>query len=164
MVLEQHQWASLTIYEGYQFVYQEYSDTYWELSYEVGVVSTFRGQVRHTSRINESRFPMLTHDILVTSGDFSDQNIVRTSVSNHRFVWSATKTQPSGTINLLHTMPADEETLNALYDIQYGDTVTIVGYEILEIQRSKGGRSQDKWKDAGCNTLLVTDVIIHPAP
>jgi hypothetical protein len=165
LMLEQHQWGSLTLHPGYQYVSQEHSDSTWELSYELNKIHTFEGQVRHTSRINESKFPMLTHDILITSGEFSDSDIVRTSVMNHRFIWSSnTAQQPQGTINLLHTMPIDEATLNGLYEIKHGDSVTVKGYEIYTIKYNKDGLYKGMWKDSGCNTLLVTEVIIHDSP
>jgi hypothetical protein len=164
-MLEQHQWGSLILHQGYQYVTQEHSNSTWELSYELGIVHTFTGQVRHTSRINESKFPMLTHDILITSGQFSDSSVVRTSVMNHHFTWSTNTSQrPQGTINLLHTMPIDEDALNGLYAIKHGDTVTVRGYEIYTIKYNKDRVYRGVWKDSGCNTLLVTDVYIHESP
>lgn len=163
--LEQHQWGSLILHQGYQYVTQEYSNSTWELMYELNTVQTFSGLVRHTSRISEGKFPMLTHDILITSGDFSDSSLVRTSVMNHRFTWSSqTQERPHGTINLLHTMPKDEDTLNGLYSIKLGDTVIVRGYEIYTIKYFKDGIYRGIWKDAGCNTLLVTEVIVQESP
>jgi hypothetical protein len=52
----------------------------WKIRYESKNTTIFEGLVRHTSPINERAFPLLSHDILVTSGDFSDPSIVRTSV------------------------------------------------------------------------------------
>ena len=163
--LEQHQWGSLILHDGYKYASQEHSNSSWEFTYEQDTIRTFSGLVRHTSRINENQYPMLTHDILVTSGDFSDPSLVRTSVSNQRFMWSATSMEnPKGSINLLHTMPIDEATLNQLYAVRYGDTVVIKGYEIYTIEHYKDGNYRGMWKDAGCNTLLVTEVIIQPSP
>lgn len=165
IMLEQHQWGSLILHQGYQYVTQEHSNSTWEMTYELSTVETFIGQVRHTSRINEGKFPMLTHDILITSGEFSDSDLVRTSVMSHHFTWSSkTSERPSGTINLLHTMPKDEETLNGLYSIKHGDTVTVKGYEVYTVKYYKDGAYRGMWKDSGCNTLLVTEVIIHNSP
>ncbi len=165
VMLEQHKWGSLEMQDGYRYITQEHSNTEWYISYESDTINTFSGIVRHTSRINEGKFPMLTHDILVTSGDFSDASVVRTSVMNHRFFWSSRlPTRPNGTINLLHTFPLDEQVLTDLYAIDHGDTVTIRGYEILSIDRRKNASFRGTWKDSGCNTLLVTEVIIHEEP
>jgi hypothetical protein len=165
VMLEQHKWGSLVIQDGYRFITQEYSNTEWNVSYESATINTFSGIVRHTSRINEGKFPMLTHDILITSGDYADSSVVRTSVMNHRFFWSSRlPTRPNGTINLLHTFPQNEQVLTDLYAIDYGDFVTIRGYEILSIDRKKNASLRGTWKDSGCNTLLVTEVIIHEDP
>ena len=161
LTLESHRWGSLIIHPGYDYVAREKGDQTWKISYETTKESTFTGIVRHTSRINESQFPMLTHDILVTYGDYADSSLVRTSVNNHRFIWSATTDkQPAGRINLIHAMPMDEEMLIALYRIKHGDQVVIKGYEIYDIGYFKSDRFRGQWKDAGCNTLLVTEVII----
>lgn len=107
---------------------------------------------------------MLSHDILVTSGDFDDSSIVRTSVSNHRFYWySDQQNRPQGSINLLHTVPSTEELYHQLAQIRKGDRVRIKGIEILDINRyDQQGDFRGSWADAGCNTLLVTSVEILP--
>jgi hypothetical protein len=161
MALEAHRWGSLIIHPGYDFIERNQRNQTWKISYETTQVSTFSGVVRHTSRINENQFPMLTHDILVTFGDYADSSLVRTSVSNHRFLWSSTtETYPAGRINLIHAMPMNEAMMSALYDIKYGDQVIIKGYEIYDIHYFRNDRYAGKWKDAGCNTLLVSEVMI----
>lgn len=108
---------------------------------------------------------MLSHDILVTSGDFADSSIVRTSVSNHRFSswYLDQQNRPQGTINLLHTVPSTEEIYQQLTEVRKGDRVRIKGIEILDINRyDQQGEFWGSWADAGCNTLLVTSVEILP--
>jgi len=136
----------------------------WKIRYESKNTTIFEGLVRHSSPINERAFPLLSHDILVTSGDFSDPSIVRTSVSNHRFYWySEQQNRPQGTINLLHTVPSTEEIYQQLAQVRKGDRVRIKGIEILDINRyDQQGEFRGSWADAGCNTLLVTSVEILP--
>ncbi len=136
----------------------------WKIRYESKSTTVFEGLVRHTSPINERAFPLLSHDILVTSGEFANSSIVRTSVSNHRFYWYSDQSKrPEGTINLLHTVPATEIIFNQLAQIRKGDTVRIKGIEILDIARyDQQGDFRGSWADAGCNTLLVTSVEILP--
>ena len=161
VALEAHRWGSLTIHPGYDYVERNKGDHTWRITYETTEISTFYGLVRHTSRIKGSKFPMLTHDILVTFGDYADPSLVRTSVSNQRFIWrTTTDTPPKGRINLIHAMPMNEDMLLALYEIKHGDLVTIKGYEINDIRFFKNDRFQGTWQDAGCNTLLVSEVII----
>ncbi len=136
----------------------------WKIRYESKNPTLFEGLVRHASPIHERAFPLLSHDILVTSGEFANPSIVRTSVSNHRFYWYAQQSnRPSGTINLLHTVPSTEEIYNQLTQIRQGDTVRVKGIEILDIARyDQQGEFRGSWADAGCNTLLVISVEILP--
>ena len=55
----------------------------------------------------------------------------------------------------------NEEMLTALYAIKHGDQVTIKGYEIYDIRYFRDNKYHGTWKDAGCNTLLVSEVIIQ---
>lgn len=51
-----------------------------------------------------------------------------TNVSNHRYRWAAEGTaSPQGTINLLHTVPANDEVYRQLDEIESGDNVPITG-------------------------------------
>ena len=135
----------------------------WSISYENITNSTFEGLVRHVSPIRENKFPMLSHDILITSGDFSDSAKVKASVSNHHFTYSyEINDRPVGTINLLHTVPKTDEIRDQMLGIRNGDHVKITGreiYEIIFIDKNKN-QSNYNWKDAGCNTILVTSVEI----
>jgi len=107
--------------------------------------------------------PFLTHDILVTSGDFADPSIVQTRVSDHHFQWySSSKNSPAGTINLIHAVPYNEAIYNQLLEIRSGQKATISGYEILRIDAyRKTGEYLGKWEDSGCNSMVVTSVQIQ---
>jgi hypothetical protein len=137
-------------------------DVYWKITYEKLKDSQFSGLVRHVSPIRDNRMRILTHDILVTSGEFADPAIVSTSVANHHFTWrSASTAHPKGTINLLHTVPADEDIYRQLLKIRPQDEVTITGREILSIEVfDQAGNHLGEWHDTGCNTLLVNSVTI----
>jgi hypothetical protein len=130
---------------------------YWGIEYEKKVSTQFLGKVRHASNINSSDFPILTHDILVTTLDFADAEKVTTSVSNHHFLWlSQTSDQPVGTINLLHTIPKNDEIYQLISGIKSTDVVKISGWEIIRINAySPEGKLVQWWQDTGCNTLLV---------
>ena len=134
----------------------------FDISYETSSKRDFSGLVRHSSAIHERTFAILTFDILVTSGDFANPDLVQTSVSNHHFSWrSSTNSDPSGAINLLHTVPINEEVNQALRSIREGDTVVITGYDIYQIQGyDPEGDYIGFWQDTGCNTTLVTKVEI----
>ncbi|MEJ5201790.1 MAG: hypothetical protein WHV66_06105 [Anaerolineales bacterium] len=136
----------------------------WKIAYEFNQNSTFEGLVRHITEIHEGDYPLLSHDILVTSGDFSDGDKVVATVSDHRFFWySPRMTNPKGKINLLHTVPLNAEIYQSLSHIKTGQTVRIQGKEILSIEHfDANGTWLGSWYDTGCNTLLVVSVEILP--
>ena len=137
-------------------------DLHWKITYEKSADSEFSGLVRHVSPIRDNRVRILTHDILVTSGDYADPAIVSTSVANHRFRWRAAgTTHPEGAINLLHTVPADEEIYRQLLQVRSQDEVIISGREILVIEVfDQDDNYLGEWHDTGCNTLLVNSVTV----
>ena len=153
--------AGLTVLDQYKTI-QDDQGANWEVTYEKSKDTVFQGYVRHISINHISKFPFLTHDILITTGDFADPDLVYTNVTNHHFYWqSLNKDYPQGTINLLHVVPENEDIYQQLLRIRNGDTVSISGREILRIDAFD---SQDKnlgwWKDDGCNTTLVKEVIL----
>ncbi len=151
----------LTIDSGFYNI-QDTSQDSWKIEYDFTRDSTFSGLVRHVSPIRLSQFPMLTHDILVTSGDFADSSLVTTDVSNHHFSWfSPNKSTPKGTINLLHTVPLNLTIYQQLLQIQDGTHVQISGREILRINAfNPEGERFSWWEDNGCNSILVKSVTI----
>ena len=139
--------------------------SYLTVTYENNQDSFFTGLIRHISPIRLGDYPVLTHDILVTSGDFADPGKVNTSVFNHHFSWTSADVHPDGTINLLHAVPVNEGLYQQLLSLQNGQTVRIKGREILRIEAfSPQGGSKGWWQDEGCNTLVVTSVDILPGP
>ncbi len=149
---------SLTISESFD---QVQSDDYnWEIIFERRDESTFAGLVRHASPIRIGNLRILTHDILVTAGEYADPKVVSTSVSNHRFTWySEASARPDGRINLLHTVPANEEVFQQLKSIESGNQVRITGQEISKIKiYEPDGQYRGDWHDEGCNTILVYSV------
>jgi hypothetical protein len=133
---------------------------YWQITYESTHNRTFNGKIRHISVNYEPAFPFLTHDILVTSGDFANPLLVDTSVSNHHFYWSAAK-EPIGSINLLHVVVLDPDLYDQLMQLHADDWVSINGREILTIQLYQKGRHTSTWSDSGCNTLLIQSITVE---
>ena len=106
----------------------------WNIQYEKKTNSLFTGSVRHISPIRMSEFSLLTHDILVTTGDYANPDLVRTNVINHHFSWlSLNGENPAGSIHLLQTVPKNETIYQQLLAIRDGDNVSITGWEILRI-------------------------------
>jgi hypothetical protein len=140
------------------------SGQHFDLSYEQSHDRYFDGIVRHTSMNHEKSFPIISFDILVTSGDFADDSLVWTSVEDHHFSWRPLNgEEPQGTINLLHTVPMDQATEEQLMKIKVGDHIIVKGWDILKIDGySRAGEYIGYWQDAGCNTTLITNMYINP--
>ena len=154
--------SDLEFTEGFGSITTTNGDKEWKIQYEFASNTTFSGFVRHNTAINESVFPMLSHDILITTGDYANKSLVNTSVSNHHFKWVVlTDKYPTGNINLLHTVPLNHEIYQLLGSIEVGDEVLIEGREIYKIDFYNKGEKSSFWSDSGCNTLVVTKVIIN---
>ena len=134
----------------------------WTIQYENSNTSQYKGLVRHISPIRLAEFPYLTQDILVTTGDYSDETKVFTYVSDHHFSWySRAQAHPEGSIHLLHAVPKNEQLYRQLLNIRSGDQVIISGIEIGRINaQGANGTPVWWWQDSGCNSLLITSVKI----
>jgi hypothetical protein len=156
---EVNNYAEITVSDGFHHIQMKNGQS-WDISYEANHDRNFTGLVRHASTINEPAFAILSHDILVTSQDYANPSLVDTSVSNHHFTWiSKTNSDPVGTINLLHTLPMNDDIKKQLDAIKVGDSVIITGWDIYQIQGyDSTGKYIGYWEDSGCNTLLVTAV------
>ncbi|PIX38416.1 MAG: hypothetical protein COZ57_30640 [Armatimonadetes bacterium CG_4_8_14_3_um_filter_66_20] len=56
----------------------------WSVTDEQGRLAVFAGRIRYASPIRERNLDILSHDILVTAGDYADPKIVSTNVSYTR--------------------------------------------------------------------------------
>jgi len=155
---------NIIVSNSYELI--ESDDLYWEIQFEGQGKSKYIGTVRHVSPIRIKEFKILSHDILVTTADYSNPDIVETSVINHKFAWKTTNTEPLiGSINLIHAIPANKAIYQQLLTINYGDTVNIVGREIYSIKSYDLDKTfLGTWIDTGCNTLLVDSVTVLDNP
>jgi hypothetical protein len=154
----------LVISNSYEKI--ESTDFYWEVQFEGVGTSKYIGIVRHVAPIRLKEFKILTHDILVTTADFSNPEIVDANVIDHKFFWKSTSTaSPNGSINLIHAIPANKDIYQAMLNIQNWDTVKITGREIYTLKSYEpDGTFIGTWSDTGCNTLLVDSVSVLKAP
>jgi len=133
----------------------------WTIDYEYPDKSTFAGVVRHISHWHNNNVPFMSHDLLITSGDYADPAIVNTWVFDHKYFYHYKKGHPDGKINLLHIFPASPEVYQQLQQIRKWDNVSISGREILKINLiDENGENAGYFKDKGCNTILVTNVTL----
>jgi hypothetical protein len=153
--------AKLVFSSGYETV-RDPDGRQWVITYESDHDTVFAGVVRHVSHWREEDIPFATHDILVTTGEFSSQERVHVSVMFHTFTYRYQEDpRPSGTINLLHIVPASPEIYRQLLEVRDWNRVSIRGREILRIERfDPHGNFLGAWQDAGCNSILVSSVEI----
>jgi len=151
---------NLVISNSYELISSD--EFYWQVQFEGFNESKYIGIVRHASPIRIKEFSILTHDILVTTGDYANPDKVNTNVVDHKFFWSSPENpSPTGSINLIHAVPANKTIYQQLLEIQKWDTVKITGREIFSIKAYQGDDSfLGTWMDTGCNTLLVESVSI----
>ena len=134
----------------------------WNVTYEYSTDTTFTGVVRHVSLWYDSGAPFMSHDVLVTTGDFASQEAVDTTVLAHKFFYHWDGVPPSGSINLLHIVPLNAEIFEQLTQISKWNHVTISGREILKIDLfDNDGSYLGFMTDMGCNTILVKSVTIN---
>lgn len=147
--------------KGYQHVSAP-DQREWSITYEFDHDTTFTGIVRHVSHWREQEIPFATHDILVTTDEFASQARVHVSVLFHTFTYRYFEDPaPSGTVNLLHIIPATPAIYRQLLEVREWNSVSIHGREILRIERfDPQGKPLGYWQDAGCNSILVDSVTI----
>ncbi|MBE0697939.1 MAG: hypothetical protein IH586_13535 [Anaerolineaceae bacterium] len=134
----------------------------WEVSFEKPTDSTFTGVVRHVSQWHDSSMPFMTHDILVTTGDYASKGTVDAFVVNHKFIYHYKNDPPSGSIHLLHIFPASDEIYKQLLEVRDWNRVSISGREIQKIDKfNPKGETTGYFTDMGCNSILVKSVTVH---
>jgi len=154
--------AELTFSPDFSSVRDTKDNRSWKITYESLPFSTFHGVVRHVSNWRDEPIPFATHDILVTTGEFSTPSRVSTRVNNHTFYYQwDSGPKPKGSINLLHIVPKTEEIYRQLLEVRDWNLVTISGREIYRIELFDSARKfTSYWQDEGCNSILVTAVKI----
>lgn len=104
----------------------------------------------------------MSHDILITTGEFTSQERVDVSVFAHKFFYRYDGDAPRGSLNLLHIFPASKEVFEQLLKVKEWNSVSIRGREIFKIDLyDSRGNYEGFFMDMGCNTILVTSVTIQ---
>ena len=155
---------NIIISNSYQKI--ESDEFYWEVQFEGQGKSKYIGTVRHVSPIRIKELKIFTHDILVTTADYSNPDLVETNVVNHKFIWKPANTEPlTGSINLIHAIPANKAIYQLLLTIDEWDTVSITGREIYTVKSYELDETfLGTWIDTGCNTLLIDSVTVLNNP
>ncbi|MFQ5526406.1 MAG: hypothetical protein ACE5GX_09125 [Thermoanaerobaculia bacterium] len=90
------------------------------------------GNIRLIERARYKPAPFFTHHGLITTGEFSDPEIVEVRhTGGGNFIWTA-KERPEGTLVALHFVPRDRTALRALASLDDGDAVELIGREEVD--------------------------------
>jgi hypothetical protein len=125
---------------------------------EWGEPLTRAGTVRLSERAWRKWMPIVTADLALASGDFSDPELVAIeSLGGGNMVWRA-REQPEGTLVVLHIVPANPAVAKAVSRLAEGESVELAGREELRgsIESSTGA-----WVRLGHSNhrfFLVTEV------
>ena len=94
-----------------------------------GEQTAYSGDIRHIGRAYYDRMPIFTHDVILTTGEFSDPELVRIDpVKNGQTRWRA-REKPRGTLTMLHPITENSEILAQLESIHLWDQVDFGGRE-----------------------------------
>ena len=110
-------------------------------SAEWGDSVTRTGDVRHVVRAHNKYAPIVLLHVVVTTGEFSDPDIVTIDHNGGGNYFWRSKKQPEGSLIVLHLVPETEAAFRTMRVIDEGDRVEIVGRDELRgsIESEGGG-------------------------
>jgi len=85
--------------------------------------------VRRIDRHYDENHPIITHDFVLTTGDYNDPNIVslkHRGGGNYYFSWKTRET-PKGSLIVYHLIPASAYVQGQINNIKTGDTIKLSG-------------------------------------
>ena len=83
------------------------------------------GYLRRKDRHFYEGIPIITYDLVITSGEFSDPDIVDVRANGGgNYSWSAPR-KPTGTIMFYHTVPGSSLAQDKLDELQAGDNIAL---------------------------------------
>jgi hypothetical protein len=126
---------------------------------------TFSGTIQWTGQAAKSAVPLITHEVLVTTGEYSDPKVVQIEpVVDHHTTWKfvAGRTALDGTIHIVHCVPSTPEVYDALGGLTVGQNVSIQG-ELLSGPLTGSDGSFWKTGKESHPTVFVREVHVEPA-
>ena len=92
---------------------------------EWGESETIEGFVRRTDRHYEKHIPIITYGIVLSTGEYSDRDLVKIkNKGGGNYQWSAPR-QPKGTLVVYHTIPATPAVQRKLNKIEPDETISL---------------------------------------
>ena len=139
--------------------------TYGDVSYEADWSydqSIYSGDIRFVHRADLPGLPIVTHEVIITTGEYSDPEFVSiTPIKNGTMRWSAPSRPETGSLDVLHFIPINKSVLQSLDEIEEGDVITVYGYtEEDRIIRGSDG-SMGGLRHDGHEFILVEKISWH---
>jgi len=119
---------------------------------------TLSGDLRYFGRAYSEYAAYITHDAVLTTGEFSNPEIVTIKpMRKGNTSWRAPR-QPSGTFLALHFIPLNATVLDKLKQLKEGDRVEFVGREETDSSVTGSDGSIFKLLHTNHKLLLVSDI------
>lgn len=125
-----------------------------------GSTEKVEGFLRIKERHYDENMPIVTYDLVITSGEYSDPEVVEIeSTGGGNFYWRS-EIQPKGELVSYHTIPASAEVQKKLDETAEGSTISLTGRisQNSHIQGDDG--SFNKLMHNNHKFILIEDVLI----
>jgi len=128
----------------------------WNILYEGMMNSYYAGVIRYINKSHITFFPIITHHILIASGDYANESKVKFTFFRHRLLHKPPK-NITGRYNILHIIPLNEKLREEVNSLSPGCEVLLVGKEVGAVFHQLDDGSYKQWRDEpGYNTILLT--------
>ena len=125
-----------------------------------GSTQQVEGLLRIKERHYDKNVPIVTYDLIVTSGEFSDPEVVEIeSMGNGNFCWRSRDRRPEGSLVAYHTVPGSVEAQTKLDEANEGATIRLTGRISRNSQIKGDDGSFVKLMHANHKFILVEDVL-----
>jgi hypothetical protein len=126
---------------------------------------TFAGTIQWTGQAAQSAVPLITHEVVVTTGEYSDPKVVQIQpLEDHHTTWKYVANRMAvGTIHIVHCIPSTPEIYDALGALKVGQAVAIEGELLQGPLKGTDGSFWQTGKESH-PTVFVRAVRLEPAP
>ena len=133
---------------------------YKDVNYKAGwgKEKTYEGQVRVIVNAHHKYAPYITHEAVVTTGEFSDPSIVTVStIKDGNMYWRSRK-RPTGTLVVLHFVPLNYSIYEKLKSVREGQTIKLGGRDEKDGYIKASDGTFTKLQHSNHRFFLVEDV------
>lgn len=126
---------------------------------EWGESESIVGYVRRVDRHYDKLIPIITYDLVITSEDFSNPDIVEVRhKGGGNYYWSS-KVKPKGSIIFYHTVPSSVLSQDKLDFLREGDTVNILARVSKNSELKNESGAFFKLMHSNHKIILVEDIL-----